>query len=86
MEAIKRYFSNWDFSRFFRLALGLLMVVGYFSTKESIYLMGAVFFMFQAILNIGCMGGACATPSSKSEQKQIMKFDKYEPKKEQNNV
>jgi len=86
MEAIKKYFTSWDFSRGFKMILGLLMIIGYISTKESIYLMGGVFFAFQAILNIGCPGGVCASPPTKCDQNQVMKFDKYEPNKEQKNV
>ena len=86
MEMIKKILSSWDFARIIKLVFGVLMVIGYFSTKENIYLFGAVFFMVQAVFNIGCPGGSCATNVPKKNEKQEMKFDKYEPNKAKTDV
>jgi hypothetical protein len=83
---IKDYFSNWDFARYFRLALSVAMLVGYFSAGEGIYLAGSAILLIQAVFNMGCFGGACATPTNtKSEQKTVMEFEKYEPNKQNKN-
>lgn len=79
MNSIKKYFSKWDFTRYFRLGLGLVMLVGYFSTNENLYLVGAMFLSAQAILNFGCVGGSCSAPVAKNSEKQVMKFDEYKP-------
>jgi len=50
------------------------------------YLIGAIFFSTQAVLNIGCPGGSCTTDVPKDDEKQVMKFDKYEPNKKKTNV
>ena len=42
--------------------------------------------MIQAIFNIGCPGGSCATNVPKKNEKQEMKFDKYEPNKAKTDV
>jgi hypothetical protein len=86
MNSFKKYFATWDFTRYFRLGLGLLMLIGYFSTKENIYLVGSLFLSAQAIFNFGCMGGACATNIPEKKEKSVMEFEKYEPQKSKENV
>jgi hypothetical protein len=86
MEIIKKYFKAWDLSRIVRMGIGVSLMLGYFSTKESIYIMGGLIFMVQAVLNIGCPGGTCTTNTPAEKDKQVMKFDKYEPNKEKTNV
>ena len=86
MNNIKKYFAAWDFTRYFRLGLALIMLIGYFSTKENIYLIGSVFLSLQAILNFGCPGGTCATNIPPKSEKTVIKFEKYEPQKTEGNV
>ncbi|HRZ98619.1 MAG TPA: hypothetical protein P5084_13770 [Paludibacter sp.] len=86
MEAIKKYFTAWDFARIFKMVLGIALIFGYFSTKEKMYLVGAIFFAGQAILNIGCPGGSCATNVPNDTEKKVMEFEKYEPGKDKKNV
>lgn len=81
MERIKKYVTEWDVIRIFKLVFGGAMVMGYYSTKESIYLFGAIMFLTQAVFNIGCAGGSCSTNVKKPDQ-PIIKVDKYEPKKQ----
>jgi len=80
MKQIKKYFSGWDTSRIIRLVLGVALGIGYFYTRESIYLFGAIILSLQAVLNISCPGGSCSTGSVKDE-KPLMKIKEYEPKK-----
>lgn len=86
MNNIKKYFAAWDFTRFFRLGLGVLMLIAYFSTKESLYLAVSIFLSMQAILNLSCPGGTCATNVPANKDKQVMEFEKYEPTKKKENV
>jgi len=81
MERIKKYFSEWDFTRIFKLVFAVLLSIGYFSTHENIYLFGGIMFLVQAVFNIGCPGGSCSTGAVKSD-KPIIKVEKYEPKKQ----
>ena len=76
-DMIKKLLSGWDFARFFKLGISLALLAGYFSTKESFYLAGAAFLGVQAILNIGCPGGACQTPTIESKTPP-MKFKKLD--------
>ncbi len=80
MEQIKKYFSSWDLSRIIRLGLAIALVFGYFSSKETIYLLAGGFLGVQAIFNISCPGGACKTNVS-DKQEPIVELKKYEPEK-----
>lgn len=86
INVIKRYFAAWDFSRYFRLVMGLLLLIGFVSTKENMYLVGSIFLSLQAILNFGCPGGACSTSIPEKKGKEVMKFEKYEPSKNTKDV
>ena len=86
METIKKYFAAWDAARIIKIVLGLALAFGYVSTGDNIYLFGALFLSVQAIFNIGCPGGSCSTNVPRNNDKQVMKFDKYEPNKEKTNV
>lgn len=76
-DLLKKLLSGWDFARFFKLGISLAFLAGYFSTKESLYLAGAAFLGVQAILNIGCPGGACQTSVTESKTSP-MKFKKLD--------
>lgn len=86
MGTIKKYFAAWDAARIIKMVFGIMLVLGYVSSKENIYLFGAIFLSVQAVFNIGCPGGSCATNTPKQDRKQVMKFDKYEPNKDKTNV
>ncbi len=83
---IKKYLTAWDFARIVKLVFGGLLIIGYFSTSDNMYLFGSLFFMVQAIFNIGCPGGSCSTNAPRNNDQQVMKFDKYEPNKDKTNV
>jgi len=60
-------FKNWDMMRITRLVAGIASAVYAVTSKEYMFLLLAVFFLFQAVLNISCCGsGGC---SSNGEQK-----------------
>ncbi len=79
MEQIKKYFSNWDITRIFKMVFAVVLLIGFFSTHDNIYLFGGIMFFIQSVFNIGCPGGSCKTNVTKSDQ-PIIKVDKYEPK------
>jgi hypothetical protein len=63
---IQSIFSNWNFMRFFRLALGIaIMVQAAFAKDWTMGILGAMF-TAMPIFNVGCCGvGGCATPVKK---------------------
>ncbi len=75
--------NNWDFMRFIRLGIGLW--IGYSAIAEQQLLLGllAALFIVQAVLNMGCAGGACGTlPSAKRSVKQKIKNTTFEEVKQ----
>lgn len=81
IKRIKAYFKSWDTSRIIKMVAGIVFLTGYFMSKENIYLFGSLFFVAQALLNIGCPGGSCATNVPKGEDKGI-KIEQYKPNKD----
>lgn len=62
--------KNWDIMRITRLVAGVASAVYAVTTKEYIFLLLAVFFLFQAVLNISCCGaGGCSTTDSQKPQR-----------------
>ena len=62
-------FSNWNFMRFIRLLLGIVIIVQSVIVKDwAIGLLG-VLFTAMPVFNIGCCGvNGCATPAKKSTE------------------
>ncbi len=85
IKKMKAYFKNWDTARIIKMVAGIVFLAGYFSVKETIYLFGSLFFAIQALFNIGCPGGSCATNITKGEEKEI-KVDQYKPNKSKSDV
>ena len=50
MEQIKKLFQNWDISRIIRLVLAVAFAVGYFVSKESMYLLQQYFWAHKQCL------------------------------------
>ena len=71
-------FQNWNFMRLLRLGLGIYIAV---QAVESLSLLSgivAVFFLFQAVTNIGCCGSnGCAVPTNKnnSDKTEEVEFE-----------
>lgn len=82
---IKKLISGWDFMRTFRLILSISMFFGYLSSKENIYLIGALFLGFQAVFNLGCPGATCQTSVKESEIKPVQ-FKELELKDDKKDV
>ncbi len=82
MNRIKKWLTGWDFARIFRTILAVALAIAYFSTKEEMYLAGAVFLGVQALFNIGCTGNACQTNIPQREESEIIKTEDYKPNKQ----
>ena len=81
MKMIKKYFSDWSISRTIRTILAISLGISYYYNRESIYLFGALMLSAQAIFNVSCPGGSCATHYNKTSN-PVIKTEKYEPKKQ----
>jgi len=60
-------FTDWNFMRLIRLALGIYISVQAVETQSTISAIFAVFLLFQAFTNTGCCGSnGCAVPIKKN--------------------
>lgn len=80
MEQIKKHLTDWNTRRVIRLVFTIALSAAYISTKEGIYLLGAVIFALQVVFNMSCPGGSCNTTATNTKEPAI-KTKKYEPGK-----
>ena len=81
MERIKQYFKEWDFARYFKLGIAVLLALAYLFGRETFYLAGSIFFFVQALLNVGCgcSQGTCRTKSKEKITKTAYEIEQYKP-------
>lgn len=66
---MKRYFSNWNFMRFFRLALGIVIIGQGVIEKEWLFIGLGSLFALMPLMNMGCCSvSGCSTPAPKFKQ------------------
>lgn len=53
---MKSYFSNWNFMRFVRLALAIMIIVQGIQMREWLFIVLGSLFSLMPLLNIGCCG------------------------------
>jgi hypothetical protein len=72
---IIQWLKQWNGLRLLRLGIGIAAVVqGFHSPTPFLWVIGAVL-VIQAVMNIGCMGGACAIPQNKQSIKGVTKHE-----------
>ena len=63
--------SNWTFMRFFRLAIGIAILVQAVITKDLLFAFAGILFTAMPVFNVGCCGTAgCAAPLKKIRKQQ----------------
>lgn len=63
-----RLLTDWHAMRWMRLAFAIVFLFAGISQHEPVAYAAAAFFGFQALLNMGCCGAACATPRRDTAQ------------------
>ena len=58
-------FNNWHFMRFLRLSLALFLFYNAYQTNEWFFVVFGIFFLFQAIFNMGCGPNGCTVKYDK---------------------
>jgi hypothetical protein len=72
---IIQWLKQWNGMRFLRLGIGIAAIIqGFYSPAPFLWVIGAVL-VVQAVMNTGCIGGACAVPQSKQQIKQVNKHE-----------
>jgi len=61
-------FSNWNFIRVLRLAMGIAIMVQAFMAKDVLFGMIGILFTAMPVFNLGCCAaGNCAAPVRKED-------------------
>ncbi|WP_273211930.1 hypothetical protein [Runella zeae] len=70
--------KNWDFMRLLRMSMGLWLIYSAFADRQPLFgLMGGIFAL-QALFNVGCGLGGCATPSVRRSTTHTIEETHYE--------
>jgi hypothetical protein len=68
----KTFLTNWNFSRLFRLSLGVLVLVQAIMSKDTLLVFFSLLFVAMPVFNIGCCStGNCATTAKKASGEEI---------------
>jgi len=62
-------FTNWHAMRWVRLAFAVFLFVQAFATHEWFFIAFGLFFLFQALFNLGCGANGCNVPNNKYSKK-----------------
>lgn len=60
---------NWHFMRILRVALALFLFYNAYETHEWFFIVFGLFFLIQAIFNLGCGPNGCGVSYKKNDQK-----------------
>lgn len=62
-------FTNWNFMRFFRLALGIAILVQAAMARDTVFVILGLLFTAMPVFNIGCCStNRCNVPAQKKEE------------------
>lgn len=61
---MKDLLNNWSIMRVLRLVIGAYIISLYFQEAQGLYLFLGGMLIVQGAFNLGCVGGACAAPTS----------------------
>ncbi|MBL7817062.1 MAG: hypothetical protein JNL70_18705 [Saprospiraceae bacterium] len=56
--------ERWSFMRILRLAMGVWLIVESLRTDETMFSILGGLFVFQALMNVSCIGGNCDVPAA----------------------
>ena len=63
----KILFSNWHFMRYFRIAIATFCFYTAYDQNQWVFVAFGIFFLFQAIFNLGCKPNGCEITSKKQD-------------------
>lgn len=56
------FFNNWTWTRWLRFIIGLTILVIALLKHDWVPGIFGFFFIYQSVMNIGCMGNTCSVP------------------------
>lgn len=63
----KLLFANWHFMRYFRIAIAIFCFCTAYEQHQWVFIAFGIFFLFQAIFNLGCGSRGCTIPTKKND-------------------
>ncbi len=80
----QRIFTGWHFMRWFRLGIGIFILIQSFQMQDLFAGVFGIFILFQALSNTGCCGSSgCYTSTSregKSLQEEVVELEEIKVK------
>ncbi len=73
----KIFHTPWHFMRWLRLGIALYALINLFFVEFNIFfLLFGLLFLYQALFDVGCVGGACPTPyqPTKNEKTETINY------------
>ena len=68
----ERIFTNWHLMRIMRLAIGIMLIVMGFQSRDWAMWLFSLFFIFQAVTDTGCCSSAgCYNFDAKQDKKSL---------------
>lgn len=69
-------FNNWNFFRFLRLTLGIVIMIQSLYSKNYTFGIIGLLFSTMSLYNVGCCGGTCSTTNfSKSKEPEDIAYE-----------
>jgi hypothetical protein len=70
--------SQWSFSRWLRLAIGLAIAYSAYRDENGLVAALALFLVFQALSNTGCASANCSIPANhNAESEKVLPSEKH---------
>ena len=63
-------FSNWHIMRIIRLAFAIFLFFQAYTTHEWFFILFGLFFLFQALFNVGCSTNSCSVNYKQKENEK----------------
>jgi hypothetical protein len=63
----KIFLNNWHFMRYFRIAIALFCFYTAYKENQWVFVPFGIFFLFQAVFNLGCGSRGCNVPTKNRE-------------------
>lgn len=80
---LQSFLTGWHFTRWFRLGLGIFVMIQSIQTTDYMAGVLGILLLFQAVTNTGCCGvSGCSTIYDPKDEKESFEFEEIKIKSE----
>lgn len=80
---LQSFLTGWHFTRWFRLGLGVFVMIQSIQTTDYMAGVLGILLLFQAVTNTGCCGvSGCSTNYAPKDEKESFEFEEIKIKSE----